>query len=305
MMNKENEEAEYRRLGWRLEHRIYDNAKRFAKAAAKGLGPCANAEVRMFSIVNMMAAIELLLKTKIASHDAKLLKVRKGTPSLDELRSGNFFSLPVESAIKILGDECGVSFSSEQTSTIKSLVKARNLIIHLHGVEDNVMLAVIIADGLNFFTEFLFQECPSDHTYKKDAKRMAIDWTEYPKFCERRLGSLREQLNSSPRPRTWYTSACGNCSQEADVLDGNQLLCLFCYSSETVNEYACRRSEDQIASECPECHRVTVMTVFVRGEIAKECFCCGCLLEGPEPKWSNGPRLRPAFQRATNADEFG
>jgi hypothetical protein len=300
MMNKQIEEAEYRRIVWRLEHRIYGNAKRFAKKAAKGLGSWADAEDRVFSIVHVMVAIELLLKAKIANHDARLLKTGKGMPSLDELRSGRFYSLTVEAAIKILESECGVFFRPEQKSTIDSLVSARNSIVHLHGVEDDVRLAVSIAEGLNFFIAFSFQECPSDHTYQDDAKRMATDWTEYPKFCECRVGSLQEQLNSRPRPRTRYTSECGHCSQEADVLDGDQLLCLFCYSSEPVNEYACRRSEDQTASDCPECHRVTVMTVFVRGQIVKECFCCGYLLEGPEPEWSNinhrVPRLRPAFQ---------
>ena len=289
----EKEETEYRRVGWRLEYRIYENAKRFVKLAPAGLARWANAEARMFSLVHMMVAIELLLKARIAHHDVRLLKKGSDVPSLSDFQAGKFFSLTVKEAIKILKKECGIHLSLEQKATIESLCDVRNAIVHLHGVDDDIKLAVPIADGLNFFVEFIFQDYYYENAYQDDARQMATDWTEYRQFCESRTSSLQEQLNIRLRPRTWYTAECSHCAQMADVLEDNKLICLFCHFSEPVSEYASRRSENRTSSTCPVCHQIAVMAVSVRGEIAKECFCCGCLIEGPEPEWVNAPRLRP------------
>lgn len=118
---------------------------------------------------------------------------------------------------------------------------------------------------------------------------------KYDDFVKERLSAISESLRTARRPMTHYADECSFCLQDAAVIDGDDLRCLFCSHQMTLREFAELRSEDRAAEVCPACGRHTVlMDRWKDYEPTHECFCCG-YFRGRELTWSDGnagiPRL--------------
>ena len=127
---------------------------------------------------------------------------------------------------------------------------------------------------------------------------LAHDLSEFHDFVVCRMASISDRLKSLERPRTLHVSECQRCLQEADIISGDDIVCLFCGYRLSIRDRTELLSDDHSVEDCPVCHRPTVATHKMKKgqEATHECFCCG-YFRGPEIKWVDGegrqvPRLR-------------
>lgn len=252
-----------------------------------------------FAILHMTTALELLLKAKLAMSDYQYLVAGSGIVSERQFDEGDFRSVGIEQCLNRLDQHCGFSLSAHQTSSIKALQRLRNRITHyIEPLDEGNALRATTAAGLNLFIEINNSEFSNDDPY--DAKPMSaliLELHRNDDFVKERLGTISSQLSSMVRPRTHHTDECPDCLQDATVIDGGRLRCLFCGRGHRllVREYARLISKDKTVETCPECSRESVAVHRTADDgVTHECFCCG-YFRGSEMQWSDGkeeiPRL--------------
>lgn len=87
---------------------------------------------------------------------------------------------------------------------------------------------------------------------------LTVDLHEHVEFVKERLAALSARLRSSIRPRTHHTDECPDCLQDAAVIIGDRLKCLFCGHEIRIRQYAELISTDRSVETCPECSRESV-----------------------------------------------
>lgn len=280
-------------MNYKYAFRLYDNARAFIESAVE-YARLNRPEQWTFAIVHLTTSLELILKARLALEDPQhLARDAKTVITEKQFDEGEFFSVGIDESIERLDRICKISLTKRQRTAIKTLQNLRNRTVHYINPTSNE-LKIAIASGINLFIDINNTEF-SDHdpSYAKTMSQLIVELREYDEFVKERFNSISEQLRSSSRPRTHYTDECSVCSQDATIIDGDNIRCLFCGHSHNIEEYA---GSDEV---CPECGRMSVEKHENKGsESTYECFCCG-YFRGPEIKWSNWgnneciPRLHP------------
>ena len=252
-----------------------------------------------FAILHLMTSLELLLKARLAIEDHKYLVKGNTGVTQRQFDEGDFESVGIDECIKRLKLTCGFSLNNPQCQLIVTLRKLRNRVAHyIDPSDDTAALKAVVAGGLNLFIEINNAEFRDEDPYgARTIPELVVELHKDDDFVKTRLSSLAERLHSAVRPRTHHTDECSHCLQDATVIDGDHLSCLFCGRGMTVQEYAELISEDGSAEACPECNRKSVARhQWEDHEPTFECFCCG-YFRGPKLKWSDGkaeiPQLKP------------
>ena len=249
-----------------------------------------------FAIVHLTTALELLLKASLAMEDHKHLVAGKAKVSDRQFDEGDFRSIGIEECIEKLTQTIQFSLNNRQRQVLSSLRSLRNRVAHYIDPGDTIALKAAVAAGLNLFIEINHAEFPDDDPYGAGKIPPFVEELHrYEDFVKERLSSLSERLCSALRPRTRHTDECSYCLQDAAVIDGDDVRCLFCGHEMAVREFAELWSEDGTVETCPSCGRQSVsMHQWKDHEPTYECFCCGHF-RGPELKCSDGkvaiPRL--------------
>jgi hypothetical protein len=249
-----------------------------------------------FAIVHLTTALELLLKARLAIEDHKHLVAGKAKVSDRQFDEGDFRSIGIEDCIEKLTQTIQFSLSNRQRQVLCTLRSLRNRVAHYIDPSDTIALKVAVAAGLNLFIEINHTEFPDDDPYGAGKiPQFVEELQKYDVFVKERLSSLSERLCSALRPRTHHTDECSYCLQDAAVIVGDDVRCLFCGRGMAVREFAELWSDDGTVETCPSCGRQSVSKHQSKDrEPTYECFCCGHF-RGPEMKWSDGkgdiPRL--------------
>ena len=162
----------------------------------------------------------------------------------------------------------------------------RNRTVHYIDPGDTAALKAAVAAGLNLFLEINNAEFLDEDLYgAKSMHQLAVELHEYDDFVNERLSSLSDRLCAAVRPRTNHTDECSDCLQDAAIIDGDDVRCLFCGKGMTVRDFAELKSDDRTVESCPSCGRQSVFRYQWKArEPTYECFCCGHF-RGPEVTW--------------------
>lgn len=263
-----------------------------------------------FALLHTTVALELLAKARIAFEDPH--QIARG--KVDDLRfdRGEFNSINLREAFQLLKEITGFSLSAKHQTALARMRDARNRLVHFTDGASAEMTKALVASGLDLFfelheAEFRDEEDPYG---ARSMTELVQKLAEFRDFVACRMASLIPKLNTAERPRTRHLAECQMCLQEADVIVGDSVMCLFCGDQLTIRDRAELLSDDQSVEECPVCHRPAVAKRHIREnmEATYECFCCG-YFRGPEINWSDArgehlPRLRTSDAK-TNTSNSG
>ena len=275
---------------------LLGNARAFVESAV-GLARQGYAENWKFAILHLATALELLLKARLAIEDHRHLVAGTRQVSDRQFDDGNFASVTVDECIAKLAKHSQFALTTRQRQVISQLRHLRNRIAHFSEPGDAAALKAAVAAGLNLFIDITHAaEFRDDDTYgTKSVQELVTELHKYDDFVKERLSAISESLRTAKRPMTHHADECSFCLQDAAVIDGDDLRCLFCGHQMTLREFAELRSDDRTAEACPACGRHTVlMDQWKDYEPTHECFCCG-YFRGRELTWTDGkaeiPRL--------------
>jgi len=275
---------------------LLGNARAFVESAVE-LARQGYAENWKFAILHLATALELLLKARLAIEDHRHLVAGKRQVSDRQFDDGDFASVTVEECIEKLAKHSQFTLTTRQRQVLSQLRHLRNRVAHFSEPGDAAALKAAVAAGLNLFIDITHAaEFRDDETYgTKSVRQLVTELHKYDDFVKERLSAISEHLRTAKRPMTHHADECSFCLQDAAVIDGDDIRCLFCSHKETVREFAEGRSHDGTAEVCPACGRHSVlMDQWKDYEPTHECFCCG-YFRGREMQWSDGnvgiPRL--------------
>ncbi|MEK7993463.1 MAG: hypothetical protein AAB403_06620 [Planctomycetota bacterium] len=251
-----------------------------------------------FAILHLTTALELILKARLAMEDHRLLVVGKTPVSDRQFDEGDFRSVGIEDCVERLARNTRFSLRNQQRQVLSSLQSLRNRVAHYIDPSDTVAVKAAVGAGLNLFIEINNAEFRDEDPYgARTMSELVVELHKHEDFVKERLSSLSERLRSATRPRTHYTDECSFCLQDAAIIDGDEVRCLFCGHGMATREFAELRSDNGTVEACPKCGRPSIAKhQWKDREPTYECFCCGHF-RGPELKWSDGnaeiPRLHP------------
>lgn len=240
-----------------------------------------------FAVLHMTAALELILKAKLAMKDHRQLVATPAEIAESQFDEGNFRSIGIEQCLERLGHVCGFTLAARERHVIKALQRLRNRITHyIDPVGDVGAVKATIAAGLNLFIEMNDSEFLGEDPWgTKPMSALILDLHRHTEFVKERLSALSVQLRSSTRPHTRHADECADCLQDAAVIVDDSVKCLFCGRVTPTRLYAALLSSDGSVEPCPECGRESVALHSWAGrEPTYECFCCG-YFRGPELRW--------------------
>jgi hypothetical protein len=255
-----------------------------------------------FAVLHLTTALELLLKARLALEDPKQLAARSTPITERQFEQGDFRTVGIEDCIERLARMCRFCLNQRERAVIETLRGLRNRVVHYINPSNSNELKAAVGAGLNLFIEINNAEFRDEEPFgAKTTSQVVVELHKCDDFVKERLASLSNQLRSSPRPRTHHTDECSHCLQDATVIDGDDVRCLFCGHGEAIQEFAEGISVDRSVETCPECGRQSVAKHQWKDcEPTYECFCCGHF-RGPELKccaWNGTalaeiPRLHP------------
>jgi hypothetical protein len=205
-----------------------------------------------FAILHLTTALELGLKARLAIEDHKYLVAGKSQVSDRQFDEGDFRSISIEECIKKLTQTSPFSMTKRQLQVLATLRSLRNRITHYIDPGDTDALKAAFAAGLNLFIEISNAEFADEDPYgARTMSQLVVELHKFDAFVKERISSLADHLCSAMRPRTHHTDECSYCLQDATVIDGDDVRCLFCGHGMSVREFAELISDDSTVEICP------------------------------------------------------
>lgn len=247
-----------------------------------------------FALLHLNTALELILKARLAIEDHRHLAAGKAKVTDRQFDEGEFHSIGIDECIERLAQVGRFALDARQRQAVKALQRLRNRIAHYIDPDDKSAMKGVVAAGLNLFIDIDNAEFRDEDPYgARTMMQLSVDLHEQAEFVKERMLSLAGRLKSATRPRTHYTDECSFCLQDAAVIEGDEVTCLFCGHGMEVREFAEIHSEDGSAKQCPDCGRPSVLKDRRKDdECTSECFVCDWFC-GPELTWSDGKELIP------------
>jgi hypothetical protein len=276
--------------------RLFDSARAFFLVAVRQAGQ-RDLQESCNAILSIAIALELLAKARLADMDVALIVQGPHRPTGNALAQGAFATISLREAFDKLEKQTAFQLSENQKHLIRALCDLRNRLVHFIAATNKEEVLSIFGASANFFlhlheTEFSAWEEPYQMQPLRDT---IVDLTELKSFVSERLEFLSEQLASAERPRTHHLDECSWCLQDASVIEGSEIVCLFCNRRNSIQDVAADLSDDGTVEQCPECKRPAIAKHSHSFGTTDECFCCGHY-SGTEMLWSDGtkpiPRLR-------------
>lgn len=266
---------------------LLGNARAFVESAVE-YARLDRQDLWKFAVIHVTTALELLLKARLAIEDHQHLVAGKTPVSDRQFDEGNFHSIGIEECIDKLSRIIGFTLSSRQRQVLSTLRSLRNRVAHYIDPGDKMALKAAVAAGLSLFVDINHTQFQDDDPYGAgEIPQFVEELTRYKDFVSERLSSLSGHLGLAPRPRTHHADECSHCLQDATVIDGENLRCLFCGHAMEVWEFADLISHDGTVKTCPSCDRRSVSKYQRQNDSPTyECFCCGHFT-GPELRWQD------------------
>jgi hypothetical protein len=264
-----------------LEFDLLHNALDFVSSAVE-LSLKGDTRSLKYAILHLDAAIELLLKARLAKEHWSLIFMDPDKANLKDMKAGSFISVDVKSALKRLEGIIGLAVSDADKKRIQALRDHRNRIQHFAIIVPAQTVKALLAFGCNFILDFCHKELPEDiKAGGSMLDGMVERLTEFKEFVRERMASLDTELKKLSSV-VW----CPDCNQEALAIGlGEQPRCLFCAESKPTLAVATLLSETDVRT-CPECGEEALILHVLNNEEAEN-FCVYCGTEGHYHECSN------------------
>ena len=231
----------------KLKFSLIENAHDFITFAAE----CAQKTDRRYwkhALLNLGSALELLMKAILEKEHWALLFENVDVASKDKLNKGNFKSVDFETTLSRLKEISGIKIPIGDEKYLKKIRDIRNKITHF-SIEINLEeLKSVVARGLNIFINFYenaFEE--HDESFVIEINKMLV---EFQKFVDLRMANLKPKLDASEKPSPQF-SDCPECFQTALVIEGSDVVCLYCGAQTTIEDLA--DYSEGPGGPCPNC----------------------------------------------------
>lgn len=247
-----------------------------------------------YGVLHLQAATEVLLKTPLVEHDWQLVvDLPKGCTE-EQYVSGDFKSVGIKDAVKLLRSELGIDVPEEARNAINELVLWRNALQHFGLTVTAEAVAARAAAVLDFLLDFI-KEHLTGALAEDDAQHVATQMEsvsrglgEITALVQTRLRTLKPRLEGLEE----VTVQCPQCGNWTMVVD-EAVDCLYCTGSSWTPEAAClayavsiqgnswrdyRKDPSGPRETCPDCDGQTLVN-GVRLAHAPEqehSFCFGC-----------------------------
>lgn len=250
-----------------------------------------------YSLLNLHAGIQLMLKEIIYQKDWSLIFQKVEDAKRDKLRTGDFSSVNYKTLIKRLKTECNIELDKKLSDKLDWLKRERNKAEHYQFVVSSDVLKSNIVQLLTYLIPFLKTEMIEEGFFSSDDYRFS-QIREYlhtfEAYVSERLKLIEDEVDLINVPMH-----CPVCSQETvDFTDETESFCHFCdeYIDNFVEEYiyqfvdtysAIKDGGEDPLVECPECEMNTFICLDGYQYI---CLTCGVRPTQEELTTCNGPR---------------
>lgn len=250
-----------------------------------------------YSIINLHAGIQLLLKELLFQEHWSLIFQKIEHAKKAKLISGDFVSVNYETLIQRLKNIAEINLDNRLNEELELLRKERNKIEHYHFVVTPDVLKSRIVSILTHFIPFLKAEMveeglvdSNDERYTQIIERL----NEFEEYINGRMLLLQERLGQID-----IVLKCPVCYQEAvEFNDETDAFCHFCnenissftegYIEDFVDTYSYERDGgENPLHECPDCGMETFICLDGYQFI---CLTCGIKPTQDEITTCDGPR---------------
>lgn len=264
-----------------VEFRPLENAADFLLSAADHLVGQPDARDLKYATLNVVAAVEIMLKERLAREHYSLVFARlgstKGRSEAQQWEEGDFVSVSAVEALRRLRDVCSIEVVDEIPG-FERLRELRNQFTH-HGVRvAPQLIQTNAAQVLNFALSFIHQHLRQDDESLPEAVTDTLEAIR-PRLAEirglvgKRWLSIQPAVDAEP-----FAIECPDCGEEA-LVPSEATRCLFClaeYAAEDgashwidrvlgVSAYrAMKDGEDYPLHYCPSCGRETLVNLRLR-----------------------------------------
>ncbi|MFG6497287.1 hypothetical protein P8610_18130 [Fictibacillus sp. UD] len=250
-----------------------------------------------YSLINLHAGIQLLLKEMLYQEHWSLIFQNVETADKNKLKSGDFISVNQDTLIKRLQKISGIEFDEQLLEKMDWLRKERNKTEHYHFVVTADVLKSNIVKLFTYFIPFIKTEMIETGYISSDDERFyeIQDYlNEFDEYVSERLELIQSLLSNKE-----IILQCPICNQETiEFTDETDAFCYFCdkkienfteqYIDSFVDTYShvMDGGEDPL-NECPECELETFLCL---DEYQYVCLTCGVKPTQDDLTTCNGPR---------------
>ncbi|QHZ51844.1 hypothetical protein ERICV_02722 [Paenibacillus larvae subsp. larvae] len=250
-----------------------------------------------YSIINLHAGIQLLLKEILFQEHWSLIFQKIETADKDRLRSGDFVSVNHATLIQRLQNICEIEFEKQLLDDINWLRKERNKIEHYHLVVNLDVLKSKIVRLFSYLIPFIKTEMIEPGYITSDNERLSeiIEYlNEFDEYVKSRLQLIEDKVSKAQR--VLQCPACYN--ETVEFVDETDAFCHFC--DEQIERFTTRYIDNFIdvysqiidggespLMECPECDQETFVNL---NEDQYICLTCGINLSQDDITSCDGPR---------------
>lgn len=223
-----------------------------------------------YSILHLVAGIELLVKARLEQEHWSLLFAHVDQASEDTLRSGDFISVDFDTACRRLQNIANVDIDRSAMDHLIGLRKLRNRIQHFDFNLDLELVKSLVAKGVSFVVSF----CQSELEVEMGAdgeiilEKIHRHLKGFDEFVADRLEAIGPELQD------WLAIECGECWQETLVIGDGDPRCRFC-SYEISSERLASNMSEGVVRMCPVCYQATLAFILYNNEEGGW-FCTGC-----------------------------
>lgn len=249
-----------------------------------------------YSVLNVYAGIELILKEKLKQEHWSLIFDNVEKANEQKLLIGDFQSVSYKNCLGRLNNICQIQLSNKAEENINELRNIRNRIQHyafsLKIDETRILIAKALFSTLNFIDKFFTSDSfTSDQIKAIDILKKRLynfkEYVDYKKeYVKKRLEAAEKNGKISPCPECRETTVISYTGKKSE--------CLICgfetESHETALELFLKSLENQLTSiakkeeECEDCNN-TIMKFYDPMKMPPEIkvFCFGCGDKGTIP----------------------
>jgi len=225
-----------------------------------------------YSILHLVASIELLLKARLQIEHWSLLFQNVDLASEDKLKSGKFISVDFNTACNRLKEIAGVNIEKSDLLYLDELRDIRNRIQHFAIDIGLNQVRSLVAKGINFFLEFS-QTNMSEQISEMGRPMNLIHrhLRDFKEFAESRIAEIKPQLANAQD-----LIECSVCWQDTLIIGDGDPHCPFCGFRTNAEELAETLGEGPLDEECLSCGADTMCFVLYNNDFGVGyCTTCG------------------------------
>jgi DNA-directed RNA polymerase subunit RPC12/RpoP len=229
-----------------------------------------------YSLLNLVSAIELLMKSVLEKEHWSLLFDDVNKASTHKLKSGDFRSVDFNAAQTRLQEIIGIDMPSEYTKFLKQLYDLRNKITHFKFETTELQIKSLIERGCSIFIS-LYEKGYGSSADEKIVYRLSESLLEFEHFVNERIKQIEDKIKAYDKPSKHFR-ICDSCWQETLVIATDKAKCLFCGKEIEIEELA--QMSEGPGGPCPHCQSGYLGFVLYNNEEgAFHCVICDFVSE--------------------------